>query len=134
MLFERARDCHAVSDGEAAGYAVGDGQRHDKRTICGPGVAHGGDDFQGEAQAIGEAAPILVITDVGERREKAGEQITVGRVQLERVESRLGGHLRRPPELVADARHPSLIEGRWRHAGRCVGDGGRGNQRPAART
>ena len=67
------------------------------------GRAHRIEDFERKAHAVLEAAAILVIAPVGERRQKLVQQIAMRAVELDRVDPEPRRALRRRRERLA---HP----------------------------
>ncbi|MNZ87031.1 hypothetical protein D3C78_1058780 [compost metagenome] len=99
-----------------------------------PHLAHGGEGFQQEAAAIGQAAAVLVVALVGVRREEALRQVAVGEVQLQPLEAGRQGAAGGGDEVGLHAGDVALAHG-LRHLGQvgAEGDGRRGDGLPAAR-
>src|SRR5690606_8284883 len=108
------------------------GEAHRDRLVGRPGSADGAEDFQRIAGAVLVAAAIVVCAPVGERRQEAGEQVAVRAVQFQPVGTGGGGELGRPHEIRLDAIHVSPVH-RFRDLAIFqIGQGGSGQQRPAA--
>ena len=129
----RARAAATASSGSRPpGRPVGDGQGRPQGPVVRPGGPDGVDHPQGEAQpALGRPAE-LVVAPVGQRGQEPAEQVAVGQVAHQHLDPGVGG----PPGGGGElARDPFQVAGvhRLRHrAGRGVGDGRGGQERPAA--
>jgi len=78
--------------------------------VGGPLGANGVNDLQGETGAIMKAASVGIGALVGERREELMEQITVGGVNFDGVESSLAGSVRGLDKCFDDGCDAGLIE------------------------
>ena len=74
--------------------------RTDIGLCCGHTARTARNKFERKAQTIGERSTVLVAALIGDRRQKAGEQVAVRHVQLEQVESCVVGHDGRVAELL----------------------------------
>jgi hypothetical protein len=63
------------------------GDADEKGPVLGPLGANGVDGFDEQADTVFEAATVAVCPPVGERRQELVEQVTMGRVDLDDVES-----------------------------------------------
>ena len=116
---ERARDLHRLVRGDTLiAHPVGRRDAHRHRPLGGPDGAHRREHFERIAQAILEAAAILIGARVLERRDEAGEQISVRGMEFDHVEPCVGRHARGRDELVADFVH---VRPRHRARGGIVG-------------
>ena len=111
---------------------VGGRDAHGDRTAGGERAPHGGEDLERVAQAVLEAAAVLVAAVVRERRDEAREQVAVGEMQLDHVEARPRGAFRRPAVGLG---HPVHVGARHRArhlVGRRPRDRRGREERPAA--
>ena len=106
---EQAREGHRVIGRVAAGKPVVAAQPHRDRPLLRPGGADGGEHLQRPARAVLDRAAIGVAAPVGQRREKARQQVAVGAVQLQDVEAGVGRAPRGSNEVGADAVHVGAV-------------------------
>ncbi len=118
------------------GRPVGAGDAHRHRASGGEGLAHGVEHLEREPHPVLEAAAVLVVALVRQRRQELVQQVAVRAVQLHGVEAETGGPPRRGGEGVADVREAPAIERRSADA-RCPrtapATGRRSASRPADR-
>ena len=100
--------------------------------MLGPGGADGPYDFQGEADAVVEAATILVGAVVGERRKEFVEEVAVGGVKFDEIESGCEGAMSSSNEVGDDLVHPGAIKGCGDGERFVEANGGRSDRLPAA--
>ena len=105
-ILHGTRDLQRILLAQAACRPVGRRHAHRNRFRLRPDRADCGENLQRKAQALFNRAAVLIAAAIGERREKACEEIAVRHVQLEHVESCLGAELRRPHELGG---HPRAV-------------------------
>src|SRR3989454_427995 len=132
VLLEHERHLHRLLRAEPARGPVGGRDLHGHRLRPGPGGAHGIEHLEGIAQAVGERSAVVVPADVRQRRDEAREQVAVGHVQLEHVETRLGGHAGGLDELLPHPVHVLPVHLLRHLALGQVRDRRRGDQRPVA--
>ena len=105
-FLEHGGDANRVAAGDPGGAdPVGrrDPDRH--RTTSGPNRAHGIEHREREPHAVVQAAAVIVVAPVAERRDEARQQIAVRHVELQHVGAGLLRHPRRGDELGGHARH-----------------------------
>src|SRR5512132_1682761 len=115
---------------QAARSPVGDGERRPQGPVAGPGRPDGVDHLEGEAQPPLQRPPELVVAPVGQRRQEPAEQVAVGQVQQQHLDPAGSGPPGGGGELVGDPLHVADVHRRGDLAGRGVGDGRGGQQRP----
>ena len=131
-LGEGARHRDRIVAGEAAVLPVGRRDAHRHRLVLRPGLAHGAEHLEREAQAVFQRAAVFVGALVGQRRDEAREQIAVRGVQLDHVEARALGALHRL-HVIGDRRVHVGARHRARHlAVRIIGQGRGRDDRPVA--
>ena len=81
-------------DRPAAFGPVGGGDADEEGQVSGPDGADGVDDLEEEADAVLEAAAVLIGALVGEGREELVEEVAVGGVDLDEVEAGGEGAMR----------------------------------------
>ena len=96
---KRLRDGHRFIGRHAVISPVRGRDAHRHRPVVRPDGAHGGEHLQRPAQAVLQAAAIVIRAPVRHRRQKARQQIAVCRVQFDHVEARRFGHAGRGNEL-----------------------------------
>ena len=96
---------------EGLGGPVGGGDADEEGQVLGPRGADGADDFEREADAVFEAAAVFVGAVVGEGREELVEQIAVGGVDFDEVESGGEGAMGGGDEVGDDFFHAGAVEG-----------------------
>src|SRR5258706_5532450 len=111
-----ARQLDTLVEMPAAFCPVGGRDAEEERELVGPDAAHGIDGFQHETNTVLEAASVVVVAGVAQRREKLVQQIPVSAVQLEHAESRL----ERPLRGGAKIRHNAGDIGRGHRNGRLI--------------
>jgi len=89
---------------------VGGGDADEEGKVLGPCGADGADDFEWEADAVVEAAAVLVCAVVGEGREELVEQVAVGSVYFDEVEFGGKGAMGGGNEVGDDFLHAGAIE------------------------
>jgi hypothetical protein len=77
-------------------------------------LANGVKDFERKTHSILDAAAVLVGPEVGQRREKLVEQVSVRRVQLHGVDLKPCGATGRIRERRADFREAITVQFHWR--------------------
>jgi len=117
---------------EGFGGPVGGGDADQDGEVLRPRRADGVDDFEGEADAVFEAAAVLVGAVVGEGREELVEEIAVGGVDFDEVEAGGEGAVGGGGEVGDDLVHAGAVEGGGRGVGVVEGDGGGSDGLPAA--
>ena len=96
---------------EGLGGPVGGGDADEEGQVLGPCGADGADDFEGEADAIVEAAAVFVGAVVGEGREELVEQVAVGGVDFDEVEAGGEGAMGGGNEVGDDFVDAGAVEG-----------------------
>src|SRR5260221_1911926 len=126
------RDC--LVDVPAAVSPVGAGYAHRNRTISREGGAHRVKDFERKPHAVLQAATILIVAPVGERRQELVQQIAVRAVELDGMDSEPGGAPGRCNEGLSRPREPVSVEGDRRVIAVLLGDRRRRERLPATCT
>jgi len=78
---------------EGFGGPVGGGDADKERQMLGPRGADGANDLEWEADAVVEAAAVLVGAVIGQGREKLMEQVAMGGVDFDEVEASAKGSM-----------------------------------------
>ena len=99
--------------------------------VLGPCGADGADDFEGEADAVVEAAAVLVGAVVREGREEFVEEIAVGGVDLDEVEAGGEGAMGGGGEVGDDLVHAGAVESGGDRVGFVEAKCGGGDRLPA---
>ena len=107
---EGAGNLDGIVGGVAALDPVRGGDAHRHRLAGRPRRADGVEHFQREPQPVLQAAAVFVGPPVGNRREERGQQVAVGGVDLEEVETCLLGPQRRGDELLLDGVHAGPVQ------------------------
>ena len=84
---------------------------HGHGLVLRPNGAHGLEHFQRVAQAVFQAAAIFIAALIGQRRDKARQQIAVRTVQLQPVHAYVGRHLRSMHKLLQHLIHVGACHG-----------------------
>ena len=105
--------------------------RTDIGSCCGQTARTAREHFERIAQAVGQAAAVVVAAAVGQRRDEARQQVAVRAVQFEPVEAGLGGVARRAHEVGA-SRDPCRRGHRLRNRAAVVEVGHAARRRSAA--
>ena len=124
----------AVVERPAAVHPIGTGDAQEERQIGGPGGARGGHRFEQQADAIFEAAAVIVVAGIAERRKKLVEQVAVGAVDLEDAEAGGAGAIRRPRRTARGTGRSSASSwrpGTGQPSAKGGADGPMGSQPPA---
>ena len=87
MLLENAGERDGLIEVPTAVGPFDGGDADEERPVLGPLGANGVDGFDEQADAVFEAATIAVCPLVGEQRQKFVEQVSMGSVDLDNVES-----------------------------------------------
>lgn len=129
---ELPRDLDRVVLGVAVGGPVGGRDPHRHRAVGGERGPYGVEDLQRETQPVREVAAVLVGAVVGDGGEERGEQVAVGRVHFEEVESRVGAAAGGGHEVGDDRVHVGPGHLARCVAARAVGQRGRAHDLPVA--
>ena len=105
--------------------------RTDIGLLVRPGLAHGAEHFEREAQAVVQRAAVFVGALVGQRRDEARQQIAVRGVQLDHVEARALAALHRLHEIGDHRVHVGARHLARHLAVRIIGQRRRRHDRPA---
>src|ERR1700730_12935165 len=82
---KRLRKCDCLVDIPTAVRPVGAGHTHRNRTVGRKGGTHRIKDFERKAHSVLQAATILIVASVGERRKELVQQIAVRAVELDGI-------------------------------------------------
>jgi len=129
---EEAGESNGVVDGPTLFDPIAGRDADEERKVRGPGGADCVDDLEEKACAVLEAASVRVGALIGEGREKLVEQIAVGGVDFNEVETGSEGAFRGTAEGLDDGIDAGLIERLWDGVVGCEGDGTGSNRLPAA--
>src|SRR5215470_10986767 len=110
MCLKYPGDDHRVINVEATPRTVGSGEGSRDWLILRPGGTHGVEHFQREAQPLLQVSPVLIVAYVGEWRDEACQQVAVGEVELQQVETGLMCHFCSAHEIFAHAVHAGAIQ------------------------